>query len=486
MAAPHVTGAAALVLQGNRSATPAQVWAAINADSTRGPLCCDGPDKLLHVKPMLSRPSAPRSLRAAAGNRSVRLAWTLPASNGGARISDYVVQRSANGGRTWSRVRDRVSATRQDDSRRSHQRPPLPLPGRRQERRRCRTLVRAVAAIPATNPSAPRSLATAAGNRSVRLTWARPMSNGGASITDYLIQRSANGGRTWTRVFDRFSSTRTATVGGLTNGHRYHFRVAAKNAAGVGPWSRAVAAIPATNPSAPRSLATAAGNRSVRLSWARPMSNGGASITDYVIQRSANGGRTWTRVFDRFSSTRTATVGDLTNGHRYYFRVAAKNRAGVGPWSRAVAAVPATSPSAPRSIGLSAGDQTRPTDVGAALVHRGRTDHGLPHSVPSDGSDRMAPGFRGGHRPRLQGHRPDQRQLVRLPGRGEEPSRRRAVVDGEIRDAVFGHRVRVTERRRRRIDPARAAHRHRCRAEGHHHCRFDRRWAPWVGRDRYR
>ena len=41
----------------------------------------------------------------------------------------------------------------------------------------------------------------------------------------------------------------------------------------------------------------------------------------------------------------TFTVGGLTNGRRYYFRVAARNRVGVGPWSSAVSAIPATTPS---------------------------------------------------------------------------------------------------------------------------------------------
>ena len=51
MAAPHVAGAAAIVLQANPPATPAQVWASIDAASTKGVLseCCGDPDKLLYV-----------------------------------------------------------------------------------------------------------------------------------------------------------------------------------------------------------------------------------------------------------------------------------------------------------------------------------------------------------------------------------------------------------------------------------------------------
>jgi subtilisin family serine protease len=53
MAAPHVAGAAALLLESSPSASPGAIWAALDAASTRGRLavCCGDPDKLLHVTP---------------------------------------------------------------------------------------------------------------------------------------------------------------------------------------------------------------------------------------------------------------------------------------------------------------------------------------------------------------------------------------------------------------------------------------------------
>ena len=58
MAAPHVAGAAALILQQFPSATPADVWATISAAATRGVLneCCGDPDVLLNVSPAASQP----------------------------------------------------------------------------------------------------------------------------------------------------------------------------------------------------------------------------------------------------------------------------------------------------------------------------------------------------------------------------------------------------------------------------------------------
>jgi hypothetical protein len=101
---------------------------------------------------------------------------------------------------------------------------------------------------PTGTPSAPRDLYARLGNGSVTLIWKTPSSNGGSAIVDYVVQRSADGARTWTTVPDGVSTARRVAVGGLTNGQRYEFRVAAVNAVGSGPWSQVVSAVPATKP----------------------------------------------------------------------------------------------------------------------------------------------------------------------------------------------------------------------------------------------
>jgi titin len=79
-----------------------------------------------------------------------------------------------------------------------------------------------------------------ADNEQVVLLWTPPASNGGAPITDYVVQFSSDGGSTWTtfvRAGPQYTGTATAAiVTGLTNGTPYVFRVAAVNSVGTGPY----------------------------------------------------------------------------------------------------------------------------------------------------------------------------------------------------------------------------------------------------------
>jgi predicted phage tail protein len=283
-------------------------------------------------------PSAPGSLRAVPGNRRVTLSWLLPASNGGLPITDFLIQQSTNGS-AFATIADPVRTL-----------PTHTVLGLTNGTRYSyRVLARSAAgnsapsnvanAIPRTVPSAVRSLTATPGlSQQIRLSWLLPASNGGSAITDYVIQRSANGTSGWVTINDGVRTTTSHTVTGLTNGTRYFFRVLAKNAAGLGPVSNVANAVPRTVPSAPV-LRAVPGSRRVTLSWLLPAANG-APITDYIIQRSANGTSGWTTINDGVSTARSFTVSGLTNGTRYFFRVLARNAAGNSAPSNVVNAVP--------------------------------------------------------------------------------------------------------------------------------------------------
>ena len=96
---------------------------------------------------------------------------------------------------------------------------------------------------PLAIPSAPTALTATAGNAQVALSWTAPASNGGATITDYTVQFSSNGGSTWNTFADGTSTATSATVTGLTNGTAYVFRVAAVNGVGTGAYTAASSSV---------------------------------------------------------------------------------------------------------------------------------------------------------------------------------------------------------------------------------------------------
>lgn len=191
--------------------------------------------------------------------------------------------------------------------------------------------------IPQQLPAAPTSPAATPENAAVALAWRAP-SDGGAPITDYVIQRSTDG-RSWSTINDGLSARTSYRVTSLANGTRYQFRVAAKNRVGQGPWSALVDATPRTVPGAPRSLRAVVGVREVALSWAAPSTTGGAAITDYVVRISSDG-RSWSTVADPVSTSTSLVVRDLVAGRAYQFRVAAVNVVGTGNNTLSVSARP--------------------------------------------------------------------------------------------------------------------------------------------------
>jgi acid phosphatase type 7 len=93
-------------------------------------------------------------------------------------------------------------------------------------------------------------------------------------------------------------------------------------------------------PSAP-TLSASAGDGSVHLSWNAP-ADGGAAISGYNLYRGTTaGGETLLRNVGNVTSTDDTA---LTNGTKYYYRVAAVNSVGEGTQSNEVSATPAPTP----------------------------------------------------------------------------------------------------------------------------------------------
>ncbi|MBC8364243.1 MAG: fibronectin type III domain-containing protein [Actinobacteria bacterium] len=122
------------------------------------------------------------------------------------------------------------------------------------------------------------------GDGSLGITWSAP-GDGGSPITGYDVwvkpAAVADLVENWTRV-EAPAGVTAHSATELANGTTYHVRVRARNGAGAGPWSEAVAMAPlsTSTPDTVDALVATVGDREVQLSWSAP-----ASGTDGVTYR---------------------------------------------------------------------------------------------------------------------------------------------------------------------------------------------------------
>jgi hypothetical protein len=237
-----------------------------------------------------------------------------------------------------------------------------------------------VATAAATVPAAPSIQSAVAGNGSITITWGNS-SNGGSAITSYTVQTwiSGNPSSSGTRLTVP-SSSRTATVTGLSNGTAYRVAVAANNAVGQSDYSPATVPLTpsaGTTPLAPAWANAAAGVAQATITWGAPTSDGGSAVTGYNVQfrESANPSwQTWAPSPVSATSPKTATITQLTNGTSYVFRVAAVSNLGIGQYTSTAAVTPATTPGPASGINANPGNGmvtvswTPPADNGGAPI----------------------------------------------------------------------------------------------------------------------
>ena len=170
--------------------------------------------------------------------------------------------------------------------------------------------------IAATAPSAPTSVSGASGDGQVSVSWSAPASNGGAAITDYIVQYATSSSGTYTTFSDGTSTTTTATVTGLSNNTPYYFKVAAVNSAGTSSYSTVSASV--TPKSVPPVVSSVtAGNASLTFTW-NAITHGGNTYRIYWGTDS-----TFATAYSYTETPSTSyTASSLANGTTYYFRVA--------------------------------------------------------------------------------------------------------------------------------------------------------------------
>jgi hypothetical protein len=184
--------------------------------------------------------------------------------------------------------------------------------------------------VAANGPRLATTLAAAPGVGEVALSW----QDVPGVTREWLERRDATAGGDWDRYPYPFSAGTVGwTAGGLTDGHRYEFRLrpAKGSALSVDVTSPVVSAIPGRRPPAPAPRVTADAGGRLQASWAPS-----PGATSYVVQlRDATGA--W-RTVERTPDPASQVTG-LVNGRRYEIRVRADDGLIEGGTSPSVAAL---------------------------------------------------------------------------------------------------------------------------------------------------
>jgi hypothetical protein len=282
-------------------------------------------------------PNAPITLTTSSITGSgFKLTWKF---GGGAAIYDYITEISSDGGSTWTAAESSLSTSTSvtvtgavAGATYQVRVSAVNVVGRS-------SYLTGTVTTTVSAPTAPLNLRSSEpSGTALTLEWDLPERDGGASITDYKVEFSSNGGGKWNAISHTASKSRTFNVSALTRGLTYQFRVSAINSKGAGSTSSTVSVlIPAIAPDAPTTLAVAAITKSTAaLSWNAPVSSGGSKITNYAIEYSIDGGSSWQSLSRAVSTAVKTNLTGLASGTAYMFRVSAVSAVGTSEASAAI------------------------------------------------------------------------------------------------------------------------------------------------------
>ena len=170
---------------------------------------------------------------------------------------------------------------------------------------------------------------------SCTLTWSPPEFDGGSPVTGYYVERRS--GTRWIKVNKKPVKKCALEIDDLLEGSENELRVCAENDAGIGKPSdstgKFIAKDPFDVPDKPNAPEIEKVTKdAVSLAWQPPKEDGGAPITNYIVEMRRVGDVKWQMANKGKPTPDTKfDVTGLPEEVEYEFRVTAENKAGAGP-----------------------------------------------------------------------------------------------------------------------------------------------------------
>jgi fibronectin type 3 domain-containing protein len=208
-------------------------------------------------------------------------------------------------------------------------------------------------------PNPPQSLsASVYSSTQINLSWTAPSPNGGPPVTGYKIDYMLDAGNFTNLIPNSGSSFTAYSHPGLQVGHTYTYRIFAINSVGISNSSSTASATTVqvtTIPGSPILSASPSSATSISLSWNPPSSDGGSTITGYMIEYN-NGTSQFNILVANTGNTQTTYLHKgLSSSQIYTYRVTAINAIGIGNPSNTVSVQPkeTTTPSITSAVAIS-------------------------------------------------------------------------------------------------------------------------------------